>query len=237
MSKNVKNIKLKWLNERPLSLDKLSDFFNNARESKGGLYIWLYGNPKRIRYIGEAEEFKSRFYTHTYNITHGLYTALQCSKDEDLLEFYKKCNDIADDFDEHPIYRPKKICETNKSRPNAYAKLNSEDLKKYVKDIVRGIQMRWDEFKDTEFLFAEIIDDNGKTANADLRKEVEACVMKKTADTYKTKWKMFSRTTFGGSISRSPQKNTYYKFTCDGTIHRALQDIGITEEWEYCNEN
>lgn len=235
------NITLKWLNENPYTLDELSDFLNNKGKEAGGLYIWLYGNPKCIRYIGEAKNFRSRFYTHAYNITHGLYTAIECP-DKNLRKFYEELNKddkkIEDNFNKNPIYRPKKILDdekAKKTRCKFFARLNSKDLEKYVKDIVRGIQMRWNEFKDTEFLFAEILVNN-EPADPNLRKEVEACFMLKTADTYKAHWQAFDRTEFWGAISRYPKKDIVYKFQCEGIIHETLRDIGIKEQWEYSDK-
>lgn len=64
-------------------------------EKQGGLYLWVFkGNPQRIRYIGEADVFKNRFSngykSYMQNITHGLYTAVNCSTQKDLVDKYKE---------------------------------------------------------------------------------------------------------------------------------------------------
>lgn len=201
-----KYITLRW--SRTYKIDELEQAFKEL-ESKGGLYLWMEGNTKtRISYIGEAENFESRFRAHIKNVIHGLYTAVpfHC-KDDDLLNSYYELL-------------------TNENCKYYHSQLINfyEDLNSKIKKIKEGIDLKIKHLENTCFLFAEI-----SKENADKRKEIEAIFMqamhkKYFEEIYKrhqsTKlkdlhWKGFSKsnTNFWGTISSYPKSK--YEITND----------------------
>lgn len=177
--------------------------------------------------------FRDRFCEHLKNVTHGLYTAIECHKDEDLLQKYAEicCKGTdADQTKEWLCYHPKKC------------PLKQEALEKYVDDIKKEANLALKNFLNCRFLFAEIIC-NGKPADSSLRKEIEAIFMKKIKANYKQPagkeldWVGFpkGRTKFWGCISKHNVKNCRYNFTNTGeNPDEVLKDIGIEgNKWDY----
>ncbi len=196
-----KEVNLKW--SRAYKIDELDKAFTKVDElkGKGGLYLWIEGNTRpRVSYIGEAENFESRFREHIENVIHGRYTAVpfHCEDDDLLNSYYELLTNENCEY-----YHPQIIN-------------FSEDLDSKITIIKKGIDLKIKHLKNTCFLFAEI-----SKENADKRKEIEAIFMqamhkKYFEEIYKyhqnTKlkdlhWKCFSKsnTNFWGTISSYPK--------------------------------
>lgn len=231
MSEN--KIELIW--QKPCKLENLDNFFGEHK-GMGGLYLWVFeGKQNRIRYIGEAADFQTRFNEHLKNITHGLYTAIKCSKEEDLADKYNeivKTGAVADQTGEWLCYHPKP------------ATFNGDELKKYIEDVKKGIDLSLDGFLNCYFLFAEI-KYKGASADEHLRKEVESIFMKKTKEAYLGKedkkcWCNFRKnTSFWGTVSKYHDKKQQYIFNNTNNfedtdirseIEKILKDIHIEIE-------
>lgn len=235
-----KEIELIWQN--PCKLENLDKFFKE-HEGMGGLYLWVFkGKRNRIRYIGEAENFQTRFNEHLKNITHGLYTAIECPNNQDLADKYKeivKTGAAADQTDKWLCYHPKP------------ATFNEKALKEYIKDVKKGIDLSLGGFLNCYFLFAEI-KDKGASADEHLRKEVESIFMKKTKEAYLGKesekcWCNFRKnTSFWGTVSKYHNKKDQYIFTNNfedtnicSEIKKILEDIHIeieNKQWIFPKE-
>lgn len=223
-----KDIKLIW--QKPCKLENLDNFFGE-HEGMGGLYLWVFkGKTKHIRYIGEAANFQKRFNEHLKNITHGLYTAIDCPDNQDLANKYKeivKTGVAADQTNKWLCYHPK---------PTTF---NGDALKKYIEDVKQGIDLSLGGFLSCYFLFAEI-KYKGASADEYLRKEVESIFMKMLKKAYEEEknienlhWCGFNRTNteFWGTISKHNERNCLYNFTNDGEeLDNVLKNIGISEK-------
>lgn len=205
--KNVKDILLKWY--KPCELDELNDFFAKNK-NVGGLYIWIFkGKHACVRYIGETKNFQERFFNyHLQNVTHGFYSAIECGTDEDLCDKYIKIYLKGDEAEPNLCYQPQP------------AEFNSKTLKKYVKNLKRGIQLSIKNFLNCYFLFAEIKCEDFPVDEA-LRKEVERIFMLKTREAYlgidddEKCWSKFSKVTeaFWGTMMNRLDENCQYIFT------------------------
>ncbi len=219
MTQGKITIKLHWYESQ--EINQLDDFFKEHGK-EAGVYFWIYkGKPERICYIGETRNFEQRFHTHFTNIAHGLYTAVDCTTEEDMVQAYKGVIN-----GERTYYKPEKQIYFQRSKIN-----------EQIEDIKEGISLKWKTLQNTKFLFAKF------DTNKEIRKQVEAVFMTKLKTYYdkligESHWNKFDKnsTNFWGEQSRKI-KNNFVFISENIPNEQVLIDIKANNRiWEYTSE-